>query len=257
MIARLKDEDPFVRVEAARALAALPPAPDVTAPIWEKALQGADEATVRNALDALAELGSPAVPRLIDALKYERLRGQVAYVLGQIGPSAAPATEALSKLVADKNERVAQEAILALAKIGPGAKAAVPALVDALQTPNNANATAAAYALGKIGPDAAVAEPALEQRLASPDQNAALASAWALVHIRPGSAKVVARAVPVLIAGLSSPLPVARRGAAEALGDAGPLAVEALPALQQTTNDPNAAVSKAATNAIARIRGEK
>ena len=32
LIARLKDKDPFVRVAAARALAALPPAPEITAP---------------------------------------------------------------------------------------------------------------------------------------------------------------------------------------------------------------------------------
>ena len=37
-------------------------------------------------------LGPPAVPRLIDALKHEKVRAQVAYILGQIGPDAAPAT---------------------------------------------------------------------------------------------------------------------------------------------------------------------
>ncbi len=39
LIERLKDQDPFVRVAAARALAALPPAPEITGPLWEKALQ--------------------------------------------------------------------------------------------------------------------------------------------------------------------------------------------------------------------------
>ena len=57
LIERLKDKDAFVRVAAARALAALPPAPEITVPIWEKALQDADETTVRHALDALAALG--------------------------------------------------------------------------------------------------------------------------------------------------------------------------------------------------------
>ena len=35
-------------------------------PLREKAMQNADAATAQNALDALAALGAPAVPRLID-----------------------------------------------------------------------------------------------------------------------------------------------------------------------------------------------
>ena len=68
----------------------------------------------------------PAVPRLIDALKYEKLRGQVIYILGQIGPAAAPATPALVKLIADKDEDVAYEAMMALAKIGPAPRRRCP-----------------------------------------------------------------------------------------------------------------------------------
>ena len=152
LIERLKDQDRFVRVAAARALAALPPAPEITAPIWEKAFQDADETTVRYALDALAALGPPAVPRLIDALKHEKIRGQVVYILGQIGPAAAPATPALAKLIADKDERVAHEAVLALANIGPGAKDAVPALIQALQQGENPNCPRHCLCLGKDRP---------------------------------------------------------------------------------------------------------
>ena len=98
LIARLKDKDPFVREAAAHALFALPPAPEITRPIWEKAFQDADEMTVRYALDAFAAMGPQAVPKLIDALKHEKFRGQAAYVLGQIGPAAAPATPALAQV---------------------------------------------------------------------------------------------------------------------------------------------------------------
>jgi len=217
LIERLKDGDPLVRAAAAHALSALPPAPEITVPIWEKALQDADETTVRNALNALATLGPPAVPRLIDALKHEKLRINVVYVLGQIGPDAALATPALAKLLGDKDERVAQEAALSLAKIGPAAKDAVPTLVQALQQKENSNGYAIAYALGSIGPDAASAEPVLNDLLKSSDRKLALVSAWALVQIEP-AADVSARAIPVLTAGLRADLPLARRGAAEALG---------------------------------------
>ena len=80
-------------------------------------------------------LGPAAVPRLVDALKFEKLRGQVAYILGQMGPAAAPAAPALAKLIADKDERVALEVAVALANIGPGAKGTVPALIEALGRP--------------------------------------------------------------------------------------------------------------------------
>ncbi len=222
LIERLKDGDPFVRVAAARALAALPPAPEITGPIWEKALQDADEKAVLHALDALAALGPAAVPRLIDALKYEKLRGQVVYILGKIGPAAAPATPALAKLMAGKDDRAAHEAILALANIGPGAKEAVPALTAALERGDNTNAHAIAYALGKIGPAAAEAEPALIGLLANSDRRLALASAWALAQINPASAEVAGKTLPVLLAALRDRTPLALPRRCGSLGQLGP-----------------------------------
>ena len=168
------------------------------------------------------------MPRLIGALKFEKARARVAYILGQIGPAAVPATEELAKLIADKNPRVSEEAVLALAKIGPGAKAAVPALTKAFQGGEGADDHAIAYALGKIGPDAAAAEPALIAALGSSDNSLAVVSAWALGQIRPGSAELAAKTVPVLIAGLRPPLPQSRQAAAEALGSLGHLAAAAV-----------------------------
>jgi HEAT repeat protein len=253
LIERLKDKDPHVRAMAAQALSSLPPAPEITMPIWEKALADADEATLRNALDALAGLGAPAVPKLIAALKFEHLRGRVAYILGQIGPAAAPATEALAGLIDDNRPRVSAEAVLALAKIGPGAKAAVPALLKSFQKGDDANNHAIAYALGKIGPDAAAAQPALEAALKGGDDSLALVSAWALGKINPGSADVAGRTIPVLIVGLTAPLPQSRQAAAEALGNLGPLAKEAVPALEKAGGDPDANVSKAVAEALKSI----
>jgi HEAT repeat protein len=254
LIERLKDKDAFVRAAAARALASLPPAPEIMLPLWEKAMQDADATTVQYALDAFVAMGPPAVPRLVDALKHEKVRGQVLYVLGKMGPAAAPATPELVKLLGDKKEEVAREAAIALANIGPGAKEAVPALVAGLQQGGRPNAYAMVYALGKIGPDAAAAEPVLTDLLENTDRKLALASAWALVHIRPGR-EVAAKTVPVLMAGLQSDMPLARQGAAEALGELGPLAGQAASALKKATEDEDKGVREAAAKALASVAG--
>jgi HEAT repeat protein len=250
----LKDQDPYVRVVAARALAALPPAPEITLPILEKALISADAATVHHALDALAMLGAPAVPRLIDILeKHKDLRVAVAYTLGQMGPTAAPAATALAKLAADEDVNLATEAVLALAKMGPAAKIAVPTLCAALQK-EGTNAHAIVLALGDIGPDAAVAEPLLLKAMASKDASLAVMAASALTQIQPRSAKAAAKVIPVLVAALSDSLPETRKAAAESLGDLGPLAREAAPALQKAAKDETKDVREAAAKALDAIK---
>lgn len=255
LVERLKDSDPFVRVTAAQGLLALPRDPEIAMPIWEKALENADEATMRHALDALASLGAPAVPRLIEALKHEKARVEAIYILGRIGPPAAPATKALAALLNDKNDRVVHESALALANIGPGAKEAVPALVKILEQEHDPdlNFAAVAYALGKIGPDAASAEPSLLRQLGSSNRQAAMLSAWALVQIRPDSSEIAAKAVPVLAEGLAVPLPAGRKTAAEALGKLGPSAKAALPSLQKAAKDEDQGVRDAVAQALKAI----
>jgi HEAT repeat protein len=253
LVTGLKDPSPFVRNASAHGLASLPPAPEIAVPIFEKALADADEATVRQALGAVARLGAPVVPRLIGALKHPKARAGVAYALGEIGPAAAPATDALASLLGDSREEVVHEALIALAKIGPGAKGAVAALEKVLMQPDDANRPAAAYALGKIGPAAAAAEPALSGLLAGSDHELALVSAWALVHIHPGSAEVAQKCVPVLVAGLSAGLPHSRETAAKALGHLGPLAKDARPALETAAQDAEPGVRAAAGQALAAI----
>jgi HEAT repeat protein len=252
LVARLKDKDQFVRVAAARALAALPPAPEITAPIWEKAMQDADETTIRLAMDAMAALGVQAVPRLTAALKYEKFRVDVVYALGRIGPAAAPAAGELAKLVDDKNSRVAHEAIIALGEIGPGAKDAVPALAKGLDQEKDLdlNFAAIAFALGNIGPAAAAAEPALLRQLESKDDNVRLLCAWALARIEPAKADVAAKAVPVLVDGLALPLVQDRLLSAEALGGFGPLAASAADALKKAAAEENKDVQAAAAKAL-------
>ncbi len=61
---------------------------------------------------------------------------------------------------------------------------------------------------------------------------------------------MAAKTVPVLIAGLDASLPQTRQAAAEALGSLGPLAAQAVPALEKARNDPDEHVRQAAANAL-------
>lgn len=255
LIGRLKDDNQFVREMAARALMALPPAPELAVPLWEQAFKTMDEKTAANALSALASLGPIAVPRLVEALRFKTLREDVIGVLGRIGPGAAPATAALANLVGDKDPQVARAATLALANIGPGAKAAVPELTKALQNQLAPSADDAdvLFALGSIGPDAAAAVPLLLPLVDGSDKSVALIAAWALSRIEPASAQTAAKVVPVLTSGLSAGTPAERQAAAEGLAGLGPLAKRAVPALQKASTDENPAVRDAVAKALAAI----
>jgi HEAT repeat protein len=255
IVARLKDQDPFVRTAAARALASLPPSPEIAGPIFEKAMADGDETTTQYMLDALATLGPQAVPRLIAALKHPSLRGQTAYILGQIGPAAAAATPALAKLLADPDPNVAIEAAHALAKIGPAAKAAVPALIDAIKQPESKSAHAAVFALGMIGPGAVAAEPVLLELIEAQDTSESMLAAWAIVKMRGVTAETAAKVVPELLVGLDSPLVKTRQHAAESLGELGSLAKKAVEKLERATKDEDEGVRSAAAKALKAIRG--
>lgn len=250
IVERIKDADPMVRVAAARALAALPPAREISLPIIEKALEGTDEETCHHALDALAALGPAAVPRLIDALKHKNLQQQVSYVLGQLGPQAEQATGPLTQLVTDADPRVAAEAAIALGKIGPAAKSAVPALIAAMESKDTQHIHAIVFALGSIGPSAIKADPKLTELRKSTDRSIASISAWAITQLHPKSPEAVAQALPYLLAGLADTIPESRQASAEQLGSLGHLAKNAVPALEKATQDSSPSVRSAAANSL-------
>ncbi len=249
----LKSDDPGVRKASAKALAELRPGPEITLPIMEKAFAGADEKVVHGALDTLAGLGPAAVPKLIEALKYESVRPYVVYMLGQNGPAAKPAVDALVKLIDDKNPDVQHEALIALAKIGPDAKAAVPVLVKTLEQNEGSVCCAGTYALGSIGPDAKEASAAIAKNLDSNDETLAMLSAWALANIQAKDVKTAEKVVPILIRALANPDAKFRRGAAEALKKFGPLAKPAVPALQNALKDEDEQVRKMSAEALKAI----
>jgi HEAT repeat protein len=122
----------------------------------------------------------------------------------------------------------------ALALLGPNAEAAVPALTSALDDPGVEVPIAAMVALGEFGPAAATAAPALERKLADrrffyssgAPYSGSHRAADALAAIGPA-------AVPVLAEALASDSEDTRGWAAHALGQIGPPAKSAVPALER------------------------
>jgi hypothetical protein len=113
-------------------LAPLPPRP--------KPIEQWDEE--ETAADALARIGSPAVPSLVQAMQNPdpQIRLKAVKVLGRMGPDAKDAVPDLIRLLEDPDEEIRKAASRTLGRIGPAAQEAVPAL---MRTLFQANATPA------------------------------------------------------------------------------------------------------------------
>jgi hypothetical protein len=90
------------------------------------------------AAEALARIGPPAVPALVQALQHRdpEVRRQALAVLMRMGPDAKEAAGEVTKLLDDPDERIRKMAAKALANIGPEAAVAVPALMRNLLQPS-------------------------------------------------------------------------------------------------------------------------
>lgn len=169
-------------------------------------LEEADWETCGVATKALANIGKPSVPSLVEALRdgSSWVRWQVAVTLGQIGPEAEEAVPALVKaLMREETDMTrgmgrrhwyAREAAAkALGKIGPSA---VPALTEALQHKGPVGRHAAADALAGIGPRAKGAIPALERALRDEAKHVREAAADALRKINVSADESVPATAP-------------------------------------------------------------
>jgi HEAT repeat protein len=135
-------------------------------------------------------------------------------------------------------------------------------LVKGLESPNPGARAMAATSLSKMGPAAEPAVPALSKALADRDLNVRYWAATALKAVGPAAQAAVPALINALdtVPGGSPPLdgPAryyadVRSVAAEALGAIGSRAGNAAPALKRALNDPDAAVRKAAADALQRI----
>jgi HEAT repeat protein len=253
--------------EAIKALAAIGPAAKAAVP---RLVQMARDPHAWHRPQVVAALACicPNDPKFFTLLlellqdkKDDELRSAAIDALGRIGPEAGdPSPPLIGLLEADAAGQSADAAIGSLGKLGPRAKAAVPALerilhdkqksawrrshaavalwrIDGNVAPRVAAVLEAAdsvldtgHLAGDLTPMGPAAVPALEQAIeAGGKREGRHVAVVVLGQIGP-PAKA---AVPALVAALKDPEPLTREAAAEALGRIGPAAHEAIPALQQ------------------------
>jgi len=160
---------------------------------------GDGNATVRSAAaGALAKIGAPAAPAVMDALTGSpdpQVRCGAAAVLGELDAPEAARVEALVRAMGDGEQRVRFAALQALEGMGAAAAPAVPALSAALTGRSEAPPIRrkAAQVLASIGPGAAGAVPALMQALRDDDLWVRRFAASALGSIGPAARLAIPR----------------------------------------------------------------
>ncbi|MFI5402257.1 MAG: HEAT repeat domain-containing protein [Planctomycetota bacterium] len=184
LVERLKDEQPWVRVEAGRALVEIG-ITEEEIPALVARFGPADPDTLLLVAEALAGLGFPAVPRLLEILpgKDDRARRGALLTLGLMGPAAAPAAPLLLDLLKSPDAASQKLAGEALRRCGPWAEKYVPDILDRLQFGEEEVRWAAANVLGRIGPAARDAIPVLKEMRASEGERLRAAAAEALARI--------------------------------------------------------------------------
>lgn len=196
----------------------------------------AESQCVRNgcaeALAAMGPAAHEAVPALVEALRSGRGSGSVCLALGEIGPLASPAVPDLVRLLESQSHFDRSSAADALGGIGPGARHAVPALVRAarldLQKSENLlevqSSGVVRWAIWRIGPESL---PGVKQALKEKDKNTRV-SAVEILALFGSEAKPL---VPDLIEAVSDDVQEVWSKAIFALGEIGPEAKDALPAI--------------------------
>jgi HEAT repeat protein len=198
------------------------------------------------------------VSKCCEVLSNEKLRVAAMEVLARLGERAKDATpDLVEALKTTEDGDLRAEMQFTLAKIGPTAEAAIPELIKSLDSEHEEVKQSAIYALGKIGPPSADAVEKLKPHLEHEDDELRTVSVWALLQICPDNEEIVGLAIPALIEALKDEVEIVRIEAAAALGQIGPKAEAAVPALEKlVASDAHAHVREVAADAVRQIRGE-
>ena len=256
----LTDADPYVR---AGALLALPRFGDAVTPQVEAGLKDSTPLVRRAAAAALGRLGVKAAPPLFEALKDSddmvTEQAKQSLLALRVTKADSPIFLALTTdKLKDNSKVVRQGAALVLGRFKRDG--VTPLLRAVVADPDADVRYMAAYALDDIGVPAQEAFPTLvtvarkdaEERT----RNMAI-KAMLKVNRLDHYWKLPAEAVPDLIKLLEGPNPGRRWEAALTLAALGPVARDAVPALEKALEDPDELVRKAAAQALMEIKAKE
>ena len=216
LVGTLVHNDARVRRACLRSLRALDPSPDQLMPVVDTVFASQDPAVILPVLQSIADMGSEAVPFLIERLKLPQGRFWASVALTEIGPGAAGATQALVEALPESALDEQLHEVFALAAIGEGAQSAGEALVKLYSDGDSSLHGPILYAIGKL--KYREAESVLTQTVAEESPLSATA-AWALAKIKPDDSALVSDAVKRMRNQVQSENAFERAAAASALSD--------------------------------------
>lgn len=212
---------------------------------WVALLDSPEEELRRQAAQKLLEVSAAiadVLPALSGVLRHadRSVRARATTILGELGAkmlASLPSIRAALRTIVltDSDEEIRSSALRSLALIGPESQGNIGALVESLRDGLSYVRISAAHALGQLGAKARDAIPALTTALLYDGApRVRLEAAVAIWRIDRRSVRVL----PVLMEALEDPDEVTRWVAADCLGDIGPEAAEAVPALQRALSEP-------------------
>jgi HEAT repeat protein len=262
LIAGLRHHNDSVRTESAYTLMQLgkdakPAMPELIQMLKKQHPGEWSRQFAARALGAIGPEAKQAVPILAEALKekggfFNKTPEAAAWALGEIGPEARAAIPDLCKALESWNPFLSAAAASALGKVAPGNKDTIAPLIKALTSSSTIVRRAAVNALVSMGADAKEAIPTLMAEIkGKKDPGIIPEFAAAVSQIDPS--KTLAT-VPALIDALADKSNwLTRASAATVLGIYGPVAREAIPALNAALEDQHEAVRNAARKALEKV----
>ena len=216
-----------------------------------------DTSDRKAAADELAAKGEAAVPVLASALESDSVqtRAAAAYALNEMGADAAEATPTLLEAIKDSDELVRALSVSTLSQVGLDNDILVNVMVAAIQSETGLVKDVAADALVNIGGDAIPALGNVLKNDAASDLAKEIAATLIgdINQVDELGDRAINSIVPILAESLSDGDSSVRKAAAEALGDFGPLADVAIPALSRALLGEDSGINETVVGSLTKI----